>query len=346
MPIDYLRIKNFTIFKDLSTDLVSGVNVFVGQNGTGKTHLLKIVYAICELSNEKSNFSLTNYFYTNDNGYTLLNTKSDNCIEFYIDIGADILKKVIVSTIGSFQIYRKNGKINSNESKSSYVCNFHIPEGVSLNSIFIPCKDMITHSKGFLAISEKYRGFPFDKTLTDIIRKANMLPLNTPPNLALPIIPYLNKILDGEVDTQDDEFVIRKNDGRTVNFTVEAEGIKKIGLLWRLLMNESITEGSILLWDEPEANLNPEYLPVIVDCLLELSRHNVQVLVSTHNYIFAKYFDVKRQESDSVSYHALYIADGAAECETKEHFADLEHNSIGTAFDKLLDEVYNAGIGD
>ncbi|WP_337506674.1 hypothetical protein [Megasphaera sp.] len=41
---------------------------------------------------------------------------------------------------------------------------------------------------------------------------------------------------------------------------MEAEGFKKIGILWQLLMNETITENTILLWDEPEANLNPEFL--------------------------------------------------------------------------------------
>lgn len=51
--------------------------------------------------------------------------------------------------------------------------------------------------------------------------------------------------------------IVIKNDGREINFAVEAEGFKKTGLLWQLLMNEIITPNSILLWDEPEANLNP-----------------------------------------------------------------------------------------
>ena len=340
VSIDKIRLKNFTIFKDLSVQLSDGINVFIGQNGTGKTHLLKAVYAACELTQDKENHAkLRDYFRKYLFSLNLFHDIKHTNLEINITNEND---KKIKAIHQSNSLLQNNGQ----EMAIGDCYDIILPDNIIFNSIFMPCKDMITHSKGFLAISEKYRGFPFDKTLTDIIRRANMLPLNTPPELALPIIPYLNKILDGEVDTQDDEFIIKKNDGRTVNFAVEAEGIKKIGLLWRLLMNESITEGSILLWDEPEANLNPEYLPIIVDCLLELSRHNVQILVSTHNYIFAKYFDVKRKESDNVSYHALYIAHMAAECETKNHFTELEHNAIGTAFDKLLDEVYHAGIGD
>ena len=190
-------------------------------------------------------------------------------------------------------------------------------------------------------MSEKYREFPFDKTLTDIIRKANQWTVKSIPNMAKSILPTLENIMGGEVYIENEEFFIKRSNGDLINFAVEAEGIKKIGLLWQLIMTENITENSILLWDEPEANLNPEYLPIIVDCLLELSRHNVQILVSTHNYIFAKYFDVKRKESDAVKFHALYKENNAALCETKDFFGDLEHNSITETFNKLLDEVYD-----
>ena len=112
-------------------------------------------------------------------------------------------------------------------------------------------------------------------------------------------------------------------------------------------MNESITKGSLLLWDEPEANLNPDFFPVLVEYLLELSRQGVQIVLSTHNYLFAKYFDVRRKQADAVMYHSLYAdASGAVMCETKPHFADLEHNAIMQTFDCLLDEVYHLQVGE
>lgn len=72
-------------------------------------------------------------------------------------------------------------------------------------------------------------------------------------------------------------------------FEPEAEGLKKIGLLWQLLMTDNLTQDSILIWDEPEANLNPKFLPKVVECLLELSRHGVQIFLSTHNDISAAF---------------------------------------------------------
>ena len=35
-----LEIKNFTVFEKLSIDFSSGINIFIGENGTGKTDSL------------------------------------------------------------------------------------------------------------------------------------------------------------------------------------------------------------------------------------------------------------------------------------------------------------------
>ena len=121
---------------------------------------------------------------------------------------------------------------------------------------------------------------------------------------------------------------------------MEAEGFKKIGILWQLLMNETITENTILLWDEPEANLNPEFLPVIADCLLSLSRQHVQILISTHSYILAKYIEIRAKDTDKVLFHSLYKKDdGLVYDEQQKKFSALQNNTIVTAFEALMDEI-------
>lgn len=255
----------------------------------------------------------------------------------YADISSKNKEKV------SFEDYFKRGSDNNilqyNKETEDMVLQLE-NDGTMNQAVFLPVKDMLTHAKGLLAMEDKYREFPFDMTLTEIIRLANQWTLKETPKIALSILPKLEAIMDGTVEIKNDEFFIRKHDGTLVDFAVEAEGFKKVGLLWQLLMNENITENSVLLWDEPEANLNPEYLPVIVECLLELSRHGVQIFVSTHSYLFATYFNVRQKKTDSVAYHSLYIEDEDVKCETKEHFDELEHNTIMEAYNKLLDEVY------
>ena len=48
-------------------------------------------------------------------------------------------------------------------------------------------------------------------------------------------------------------------------------------------MNGSLTEGTILLWDEPEANINPKLIPVLTEIILELGRNGAQIFLATHD---------------------------------------------------------------
>ncbi|MDP2983851.1 MAG: AAA family ATPase [Candidatus Latescibacter sp.] len=44
--INRLELKNFTAFDELLMDFSPGVNLIIGENGTGKTHILKILYSV------------------------------------------------------------------------------------------------------------------------------------------------------------------------------------------------------------------------------------------------------------------------------------------------------------
>ena len=49
-----LRIRNFTVFKGADLTFAPGLNVIVGANGTGKTHLPKLPYAVMAMGAEES----------------------------------------------------------------------------------------------------------------------------------------------------------------------------------------------------------------------------------------------------------------------------------------------------
>ena len=63
-----------------------------------------------------------------------------------------------------------------------------------------------------------------------------------------------------------------------MDFSLEAEGLRKLGLLWKLIRNGLLEKGAILLWDEPEANLNPELYPLVAEILLELQKMEFKFL--------------------------------------------------------------------
>jgi len=340
VSIESIELKNFTVFNSLKVNFSKGINILIGENGTGKTQLLKAIYADLQISKSKNIDDISKYFKSvNINNHFFVKQLKPLFLE---------VKASKSNNESDKQYLMGKLELNINGIKSSFgsddECSYEISfPSQEINCTFIPAKDMLTHSKGIVSMADKFNEFPFDKTLIDIVKIASQWQLKQPPKIALKILPILEKMMNGKVVIENEEFYVKKNDGNMVNFAVEAEGLKKIGLLWQLLMNENITESSILLWDEPEANINPRFIPDLVEILIELQKNNVQVFLTTHDYIFAKYFEVKRSQNDKIMYYSLYKTNDGVECENNINFGDLKNNTIMDTFIQLYkDEIERA----
>lgn len=63
---------------------------------------------------------------------------------------------------------------------------------------------------------------------------------------------------------------------------------------WQLVKNGTLEKGSALLGSEPETNINPVYILTILELISALQREGVQIFLATHDYMIAKYFEVKK----------------------------------------------------
>lgn len=344
MSINKILLKNFTVFKEMELAFSSGINIIIGENGTGKTHILKSIYATCEMSKEGNRdiANISDYF-----------TSGLSKGEFFTKITKPLVLKVYGD--GSEIIAKKQylmGKFHLNMSGDTDVirkegeCFYEIGfPNKEQRAIFIPAKEMLSHSKGFLALNNKY-DMPFDKTYVDIITNAELPETREVSNINKKLLEVISKVINGTVVYENNTFYVVKSNGIKIEFSLEAEGLRKFGLLWKLIKNGLIEKGTVLLWDEPEANINPELIPVIVDILIELQRNGVQIFIATHSYNFAKYFEIKRQSLDKVIYHNLYKSDLEVKAQSSEYFGELKNNSIIEADSKLLDEVIEGNFED
>lgn len=216
-----------------------------------------------------------------------------------------------------------------------------------MSSIFIPAKEILSHSYNLNAATEK-NNVRFDDTYLDIINAAK-INISAGRNSASKeaMLKIIEKMTQGTVvyDEKKDEFYLKSGNSKQ-EFNLVAEGIRKMALLWQLVKNGTLEKGSVLFWDEPEANVNPLYISIIVDLLLELQRKDVQIFISTHDYMLASYFEVKKTAEDHLLYHSLSHSGKKAvlEYEKSERFSELKNNKIIEAFNKLLDEIYNMEV--
>lgn len=258
-----------------------------------------------------------------------------------------------------FCYYKISDGEHSFEDSLSHNGIFHYDEwlGLNIQSVFIPTTEMLSHSKGFLAMNQKY-SMPFDGTQVDIIVNASLPETREIPAAMSGILNKISDAIDGTVILEEDSFYVVKKDGRKIDFSLEAEGLRKLGLLWKLIRNGLLESGTVLLWDEPEANLNPELYPLVAEILLELQKNGVQIFTATHNYNFAKYLEIRRTEKEQVMFHNLYRGNSELPNALQKLYPEqakygneiysrsayrmeeLEPNHIMIADNKLLDEVY------
>jgi hypothetical protein len=210
--------------------------------------------------------------------------------------------------------------------------------------VFIPEKDMLSHSKGFLALCKDVK-MPFDYTLVDILAKAQRPETNDIKPNAAKLLERIKRVIGGEVIYDNDEFFVRKSNGSFVPFSFEASGYRKFGILWRLLRNGLLENGSILFWDEPENSLNPKLVPELVEILLGLAKSGVQIFLATHDYNLARYFDVRKDRNIPVIFHNLSkIGDRPILCNSSAEYIKLPNNLLEKASADLFDAVVDAAM--
>ena len=57
MPLKKIEAENFTVFENITIPFCDGLNVLVGENGVGKTHMMNIAYAACQAARHDVSFS-------------------------------------------------------------------------------------------------------------------------------------------------------------------------------------------------------------------------------------------------------------------------------------------------
>ena len=152
------------------------------------------------------------------------------------------------------------------------------------------------------------------------------------------MLDKLEAVIGGKVTTRGEEFFLSGEQGE-IEFTLLAEGLRKLGLLWLLIRNGTLQKGSVLFWDEPETNLNPKLYGVVIEVLLELQRLGVQVFLATHDYVILRELDLQAKDGDKVAFHSLYRSEETSEiaCHTTDKFIEIHHNAIMEAFDSIYD---------
>jgi energy-coupling factor transporter ATP-binding protein EcfA2 len=375
--ISKLHLQNFTAFTDLSIDFSPGINVIIGENGTGKTQLLKAILALYspEAHAEQAEAQL-----------------AQKLCRLYLPLSE---KVGALRRAGS----RKNAVLKAEfDSGQEIAARFNgtavqvkidaKPADVPAAAIFVPTKEVLSLVRGLTSEQSDHATIEriFDDGYLGLARqliKAGYGDLDAKvqldPRLGN-IVPRLAQLIGGRYELHDGRFCFQAGgyvekkgqssstekapqsfQDSTLKFApakspllssaMTAEGFRKIGVLQRLLGNGSLNPGTSgpLLWDEPESNLNPTLMKDLVLALLELARNGQQVILATHDYVLLKWFDLlmNKGKGDQVAFHRLYRDSGSEDIqlESQSDYAIVARSAISSAFAELYDADVKRALG-
>ncbi len=327
--ITHIKLQNLTAFEQLDQAFSPGVNVLIGANGTGKTHLLKTLYAACAITvgedvEKGFGLKLRSVFNPYEGRVGRLARRQSTSIKTRIVItreGGSKLTADFSNHTNKVEDIRVTGEVSWQKEP--------------LESAYIPVKEMLAHAPGFLATASK-REIAFEEVYVDIIKRAFLPKLTGPTDRDRKrLLTALQKAIEGKVVAKGEYFFLKNNQG-DLEFTLLAEGMRKLALIWLLIQNGTLLSGSVLFWDEPEANLNPSLMGEVVEVILELQRLGVQIFLSTHNYVLLKEFDLRKKRSDAIRFISLFRDESENVVgQSSDTYRGVDPNAISDTFADL-----------
>lgn len=334
MFIKKITIRNFRLFKSEESFEIddlnipdnhegSGLNLFVGENGCGKTSLLD-AFALPLLSYKAEGFSLNDFF--NPNEKTNIQVFSENDFEYKATMGstkykaqgfvfeAGIRSREIKSYLSSIVVndqkfIKANGETKPKDNTPDLRVSVNNPwSGSRFNENDILFLDK---NRTYQTRSGTYNPTRFDRLMEDfdfqyLKQKSNPLDCNVKLKDVSNNIE--NKFLKNAIDkfkeisgetislahvnnwTPHNKafFGAEKENKQHVSLDSLGSGYEMIfSLLYSFYLSQQSNKQLIVFIDEPELHLHPKLQEDFVKILLEFSK-TAQIVLTTHSPLFVK----------------------------------------------------------
>lgn len=141
------------------------------------------------------------------------------------------------------------------------------------------------------------------------------------------ILSKISETIDGkiEIDPRNRQLYYVRKDQRIPILSV-ASGIKSFGVLQRLIQTENLSAFQLLIWDEPEIHLHPEWQIAFCKLIVELVAAGIPIVLSTHSPYFVqaiRYFAAERNLEKEVRYYMAEDAETSDLTSIREVTEDL-----------------------
>lgn len=322
--IDEVQLKNFGIVEEFSCSRFSNINLMIGENGTGKTFLLKALYSAVRSLEE---------YKRGDDIKTINEVLSEKLRwTFQVEKLGDMVSKSAEDGL-SLEICLGNDRMSYqlSQSASGKVGTIAAPDkGKTGNSVFIPAKEVLSLFSIILKSREVDKVFGFDDTYYDLAKALRISSSEGQNDTAFANSrKIVSDVIDGTIEYEEGSgkwfYKNRKNQKFSIGAT--SEGVKKIAIMDRLLANGYLNNHSIIFIDEIESALHPAAVCQFLDMIDVIANQmGLQVFITSHSYfVLKKLYLIALKKQGTVSCFSMSKGQRAQICDLYDGMPD---NSI------------------
>lgn len=337
MKLKTLELKNFSAIEKASLDFAGGLNILIGENGTGKSHVMMLLYSVLRVA-QANLASIAEMQEKLGEKLSAVFKPEDERLEHLVrNLAAEPGSEVWVKGEGDGQT-----SFTLSEGAGLAVTHHSWPEAPS--SLFLLTRDVLAMYEGFTSLYER-ETLSFDETYYDVcVALDRGKPQGEVKEAAEKLHAHLEQALGGARVTKNRNRFYMEFGSLKLEAHLVAEGLRKLGLLSHLVSNASISKGTVLFWDEPESNLNPRLISQLPGILLALAEAGVQVFVATHDYLLAHKLSIAFEYEQApkeveARFFAFYRSNPLepVQVESGATFIQIQHNVILQEYAALHD---------
>jgi AAA domain, putative AbiEii toxin, Type IV TA system/AAA domain len=301
-----LHLSAFTVFADADFTFGPGLNILVGSNATGKSHVLQAGYAVLAgaVDGHRSALADTAAMWA-ESVQAALRATFQQPLSALIRHGAEAAS-LDAEWAGAehHEPAQLRVRFDATAMPAGPLTGYPGPAGL-VGPVFISAEDVLPLS--WLLVAGEQAHYPVPEPVLRLLLQLRAAACGEPEPAAASAANALTELLGGEVEEEGGRYYLATG-GRGGRREVQSAGagLSKLGTLQKLLRNGALSTRTTLFWDVPETSLNLALLRALAQVLAGLARAGMQIILATHSpFLLKQLYLLSRTTPLPVRYFSL-----------------------------------------